>query len=275
MSDSTSSAEAITRASKSNLALAFFSLPAQRRRDIKVFYAFCRIVDDIADGAGSIREKYEGLERWERAVELRTPGEPELAQALREVIARYGIARAHFHEIIAGVRMDVEPAGFDTWEELRVYCYRVASAVGLVSIEIFGYRDPRCREYATNLGLALQLTNILRDVGQDFANGGRIYLPREELARFGIAPADLARGVHDERLVALMEFQAARARAHFAAAERALPPEEKRSMVAAEIMRRVYQRLLRRMERDHFHVFGRRYAVSPLEKILAIVKSIL
>jgi phytoene synthase len=262
-------AEQITKASKSNLALAFIALSKQRRRDISVFYAFCRIVDDIADEPDTpIASRRAGLDQWKRAVGGSVDDDPPLASEVREIIARYEIPHEHFLEIIAGVEMDLDGASYETWEELRVYCHRVASVVGLVSIEIFGCRDPRCREYALNLGLALQLTNILRDVGQDFANGGRIYLPREDLARFGYTPEDLAAARHDERFRALMDFEAERALRYYALARSNLPHAERGTLVAAEIMQRIYRGILSRMQADNYRVFEKRYRLSRLEKIL-------
>src|SRR5262245_31505413 len=165
----------ITRQSKSNLALAFVSLGRERKRDITIFYAFCRVVDDIADSAElSVIEKRVRLANWRQMLRAGAPGEPLLARDVRELMHKYSLSPDMLEEIIAGVEMDLSVARYPTFKDLRVYCYRVASAVGLVSIEIFGYRNPRCREYAINLGLALQMTNIIRDVWKDF-KAGRIY----------------------------------------------------------------------------------------------------
>ena len=275
MSAAAPDAAQITRASKSNLALAFIALPRERRADISVFYAFCRIVDDIADEPGDPREKQSGLDQWKRAVAEKFADEPPLAAAVRALIAKYALPVAHFREIIAGVEMDLHGAAFETWKDLRVYCHRVASVVGLVSIEIFGCRDPRSREYAEQLGLALQLTNILRDVGQDLANEGRIYLPAEDLARFNITPADLAAHRRDERFLALMDFEATRARNFFDKARRSLPPGDRRALVAAEIMAAIYSRLLEKMQRDRFHVFDRRYSLPKWKKLALIFRTVL
>ena len=275
MSTAAPDAAQITRASKSNLALAFIALPRERRADISVFYAFCRIVDDIADEPGDPREKQSALDGWKRAVAEKLDGEPALADAVRALIAKYSLPVAHFREIIAGVEMDLHGAAYATWEDLRVYCHRVASVVGLVSIEIFGCRDPRSREYAEQLGLALQLTNILRDVGQDLANEGRIYLPAEDLARFQITPADLAAHRRDERFLELMDFEAARARAFFDKARKALPSGDRRALVAAEIMAAIYSRLLEKMQRDRFRVFDRRYSLPRWKKLALILRTII
>lgn len=276
MSATPSEAQQITRASKSNLALAFVSLPRERRDDITVFYAWCRVVDDIADDPGVPRaDRLAALESWKQALTAPTPGESTLAAPVRDLIARYRLPVEHFHEIIAGVEMDLDGASYATWEDLRLYCYRVASAVGLVSIEIFGCREPASREYAIELGLALQLTNILRDVGEDWRNGGRIYLPREDLARFGYQPEDLAAGRRNEAFLALMRFEAERARGFYARAIALRPAPDRRALVAAEIMRTIYSRLLERMERDGFRVFDRRYRLGRLAKTAAILGTML
>jgi phytoene synthase len=256
----------ITRESKSNLALAFVALGRERRQDITIFYAFCRVIDDIADSTElGLQEKARDLTAWRGWLRKRTPDEPALAGDLRGVIAKYSLTPAMLEEIIDGVEMDLSHVRYDSFEELRLYCYRVASAVGLVSIEIFGYRNPACREYAIQLGLALQVTNIIRDVGKDL-NNGRIYLPQEDLARFDYSEADLRLRKHNESFVRLMEFEAARAEEFFASAATLLPREDRRSMVAAEIMRSVYQALLRRIKADGFRVFEKEYRLTRLEK---------
>jgi 15-cis-phytoene synthase len=256
----------ITRQSKSNLALAFISLGRERRRDITVFYAFCRVIDDIADASDlTIDEKRRRLVDWRRCLRGSIAEEPPLAGDVRSVMSKYSIAPEMPEEIIAGVEMDLEKSRYANFEELRVYCYRVASAVGLVSIEIFGYRNPACRRYAVELGLALQMTNIIRDVGKDLLNG-RIYVPQEDLAAFDYLESELRDRQYNDRFVRLMEFEAARAREFFTRAAGLLPHEDRRSMVAAEIMASIYRALLRRIERDGFRVFEKEYRLSKLEK---------
>ncbi|HEY3898645.1 MAG TPA: presqualene diphosphate synthase HpnD [Chthoniobacter sp.] len=276
MSAPTADAQAITRASKSNLALAFVSLPRERRRDITIFYAWCRVVDDIADDPGqTVEDRRAALDLWKQAVRAPVAGESALAAPVRGLVEKYRLSVGHFDDIVAGVEMDLSGARYQTWEELRIYCHRVASVVGLISIEIFGCRDPLAQEYAEQLGLALQLTNILRDVGEDFANGGRIYLPREDLTRFHYSAEDLAASRHNEAFLSLMRFQADRARDFYAAATHALPPSDRRALVAAEIMHSVYRRLLDRMEKDDFHVFGQRYSLGRLRKLGLITRAVL
>ncbi len=267
------SAEAITKASKSNLALALIALPRERRRDMTTFYAFCRVVDDIADEPSvPAEEKRVQLDAWRRAVGETFSSEPALAREVRALIAKYQIDANLFREIIAGCEMDLAGARYETFEDLRLYCYRVASAVGLVSIQVFGSKNPAAKKYAIDLGMALQLTNILRDVGQDFANGGRIYLPLEDLRRFDFSPDDLSAQRHDSRFQALMTFEAERALTFYHNAVSAMPRDDRRALVAAEIMREVYGQLLGRMRRDGFRVFDRRYSLSKLEKAAIIVR---
>ena len=263
-------AATITRQSKSNLALAFVSLGRERKRDITIFYAFCRVVDDIADSSDlSVIEKRVRLAKWRQMLRAGAPEEPLLARDLRQLMHKYSLSPNMLEEIIAGVEMDLSTVRYPTFEELRVYCHRVASAVGLVSIEVFGYRNPRCREYAIDLGLALQMTNIIRDVWKDF-QAGRIYLPQEDLARFHYWEADLAERQYNEHFLQLMHFEASRAREFFSRAVAELPPEDRRAMAPAEIMRSIYRALLRRIELDNFRVFEKEYRLSKLEKAVWI-----
>jgi phytoene synthase len=260
-------AAAITKASKSNLALAFVSLPPERRSDITTFYAFCRLVDDIADDpALEVAEKRRRIGLWRESLADTFAGEPALAPATRELIRKYMIEPKLFGEILDGVEMDLEPRRYETFEDLNAYCYRVASAVGLVSIEIFGYRNDDCKAYAIALGTALQLTNILRDVREDWDNGGRIYLPMEDLLRFQYTPENLAAHVHDDRFLRLMNFEADRALTYYKKATSLLPQEDRRAMTPARIMAEVYGSILRKMRAQGFRIFDRRYRLGALSK---------
>ncbi len=268
-------AATITRQSKSNLALAFISLGRERKRDIIIFYAFCRVIDDIADSAElTLAEKELRLGKWRQMLQAPAPDQPLLAQDVRLLIEKYSLPVGMFEEIIAGVEMDLSILRYSTFEDLRTYCYRVASAVGLVSIEIFGYRNPGCKQYAIELGLALQMTNIIRDVGKDLQDG-RIYLPQEDLARFNYSETELQDRQYNERFLRLIGFEAARARQFFARAAAALPGEDRRAMVPAEIMASIYRGLLRQMELDKFRVFEKEYQLSKLEKAGRIAKQLL
>ncbi len=268
----------ITRESKSNLALAFISLSGERKRDITTFYAFCRLIDDIADSTTlDVAEKQSRLLAWREMLQAPVRNEPTLAADVRRLIDHYSLTPDMLEEIIAGVEMDLTISRYDDFEDLRLYCYRVASAVGLVSIEIFGYRNPACKEYAIQLGLALQMTNIIRDVGKDLRNG-RIYVPLDDMTRFGYSETELQDRQYNERFIRLIEFEAARARGFFARATELLPSEDRRSMVAAEIMGSVYRGLLDKMERDCFRVFEKEYRLNKIDKagriLVQLLKSI-
>lgn len=267
-----SEAKEITKRSQSNLAFAFISLPKQKRQDITTFYAFCRQVDDAADDPDvPLAERRHWLQGWRRWLRQAEPGEPGYASELRHLIEKYRIDYQLFEEILLGVEMDLEPVKFQDFNALHRYCYRVASAVGLVSIEIFGYRNPQCKEYAQRLGVALQLTNIIRDVNKDLQNGGRIYLPLNELAMFGYSEQALRNLTYNDSFVRLMQFQAERAHAFFREAKRLLPGEDRRSMVAAEGMRAIYFALLQRIEHDRFRLFGKPYRLNRIEKAMTML----
>ncbi len=249
----------ITKKSASNLALAFVLLPKEKRDGMSALYAFCREVDDVADDesvpAGNRRQD---LSQWREDIRRACAGERPQFQVNRElqpIIAQYGLSFSLFDELIRGVEMDLDIKRYATYEQLEEYCYRVASVVGLLSIEIFGYQNPGCRDYAVSLGQALQLTNILRDVRTD-AERGRIYLPVAELERFRVSPEEILRFEYSPRFQALAQSVAARARGFYQKARQALPPEDRRSMIAAELMGSVYWRLFRKLERQEFQVFG-------------------
>src|SRR6266404_9868753 len=251
--------QTITRKSASNLALAFVLLPKAKRDGMSALYAFCREVDDLADNESIPADRRRNeLSRWREDVRLAcNGGTPQIPvnRELQAVIAQYRLPFGYFDELIQGVEMDLEIKRYETYRELELYCYRVASLVGLLSIEIFGYHRPACRDYAIYLGKALQLTNILRDVRAD-AERGRIYLPLSELARFNVQPEEILRCEYSPRFFALANSVAGYARDFYRLARQSLPAEDRRSMVAAELMGSVCWRLLRKLERQKFNVFG-------------------
>ena len=265
---------------RSNLALAFLSLPHEKRRDMDVFYTFCRLVDDIADNPSlPPEEKAELLQAWKDAIkQASSPGVGGILLLIEQIhglVAKYRLPPEYLLEIIAGVEMDVHGRQYATFEQLRAYCYRVASVVGLVSIEIFGYQDEGCRQYAVMLGLALQLTNIIRDVGVDLDNAGRVYLPTEDLDRFGYTPADLRARVYDKRFRMLMDFEAKRAEDYYREAVAALPDRDRRSMQAAEAMRAIYWRLLTKIRKSRFDVLKRRQRLNTPHKLAILLFAML
>ena len=240
-------------------------------------YAFCRAVDDIADeDLRSPRTRREQLEAWRNDVRSACQGgAPQFAvnRELQPFITTYGLRYELFDEVIRGCEMDLDRVRYADYPALEQYCFRVASAVGLLSIEVFGYTDPACREYAIALGKALQFTNILRDVGVD-ARRGRIYLPRAELDRFGVTEEAILHGESSAEYQALAADFARRARAFFRQARETLPAADRRSMVAAELMAAVYWRLLDKLERHAFNVFSPRLTrLSKPYKLLLILKA--
>jgi len=264
----------ITNKSRSNLALAFVLLPKAKREGMTALYAFCREVDDVADEESvPVETRRAQLAAWRADIARACQGgRPEFGvnRELQPIIARDHLPFDLFNELIRGVEMDLDIKRYETFEDLEGYCYRVASVVGLLSIEIFGYKNPACREYADALGKALQLTNILRDVRTD-AERGRIYLPLAELRRFGVTEAEILRFEYSRRFHDLAAHVAARARHFYQLARKTLPPEDRRSMASAELMGSVYWGLLRKLEKQQFDVFGPRPTkLSKAQKLLLI-----
>lgn len=250
-----------------NFYYSFLVLPAEKRRAIVAVWDFCRAVDDAADeigeaGRGDVEDE---LARWRRELAACFDGHrPETAQgrALAPFVSRFNLPRGSFDALIEGVEMDVRPRTYERFEDLYEYCIRVASAVGLICLEIFGYRNPRSRQYAIDLGVALQLTNILRDVPGDLARG-RIYIPQDDLRQHGCTADDLRReaasaggGVRSPAVKGVLRQQARRAREYYARAAATLPPGDAGRLVAAEIMGAIYSAILSRIERRDFDVFS-------------------
>ena len=260
----------VTRRSRSSFYYAFILLPSERRRALHAVYAFCRFIDDIADDE-STREPALLLKRWREELERVYAGAPTraLSRALADSARRFNIPRELFEEIINGVEMDLSRKRYQSWQELRPYCYRVASALGLICIEIFGYRNPSAKVYAENLGLALQLTNILRDVRED-AERGRIYLPLEDLARFNVSENEILGGVYSPNFVRLMDFEARRARELYALAQSELAPEDRATLLTAEAMRLIYAALLERIINSNYRVLDRRHSLSAPHKLYLV-----
>ena len=247
-----------------NFYYSFLVLPAAKRQAIVTVWDFCRAVDDAADEANGMEEATAQLRAWRAEVDACFRGVPQTPQgrALAAVIPQFNMARAPFEALLEGVEMDLLPRRYETFEDLYQYCIRVASAVGLMCLDIFGYEDPAARQYATDLGVALQLTNILRDVPGDFARG-RIYLPVEDLRAHGCSEEDLRRevehagsGVRSTAVRALLAQQAKRARMYYARAAAGLPRADARRLVAAKIMGAIYEGILTRIERREYDVFS-------------------
>jgi phytoene synthase len=261
-----------------NFYYSFLVLPAEKRAAIVAVWDFCRAVDDAVDEVAAERAGAE-VERWRCEVAACFDGgAPATAQgrALQPVISRFRLPRSAFDALVDGVAMDVGSRRYETFGDLYEYCIRVASAVGLMCVEIFGYEDPKAREYATELGVALQLTNILRDVPEDLGRG-RVYIPQEDFARFHCTEADLASevaapggGVRSPAVRSLLQYQAARAREYYSRAAAALPRRDARRLVAAEIMSAIYFAILEKIERRGYDVFSERVRIPrPRRALLA------
>lgn len=235
----------------------FLVLPDEQRRAIGIVWDFCRAVDDAVDEAADRAKAEAEIANWRAEVGRLFSGEAPVtpqAERLKPYVALFQLSRQPFDDLVDGVEMDLRQSRYDTFDELVGYCRRVASAVGLICIEIFGCRDSRSRDYAFNLGLALQVTNIIRDVKVDLDHG-RVYLPREDLARFGVTEAALAAGVVTEPIRQLLAHECQRARQFFAAAAQAMPHADAHKLVAAEIMGGIYFEILQRIERRRYDVF--------------------
>jgi len=240
-----------------NFYYSFLVLPADQRKAIVAVWDFCRAVDDAVDRPLAGELPGAAVARWRRELAAcygeGAPSTPQ-GRALVPFIDRFRLPRAPFDDLIDGVEMDVETRRYGSFDDLQQYCVRVASAVGLLCIEIFGYQDPGAREYAVALGVALQLTNIIRDVPEDLEQG-RLYLPLEDLARFGCTEADLRDGASPQ-VVALLRHECERARSFYERARTALPASDRRRLVAAEIMGAIYGEILTRIERRGYDVFS-------------------
>ena len=264
----------ITKARAKNFYYAFRTLPAPKRRAIYAAYAFCRLCDDISDGEAPVEEKRTALK--ETRARLRGEngdGKPDpVFDALRHAIAAYSIPVELFEEVVDGVEMDLVKVRYDTFEDLRQYCFGVASAVGLISIEVFGYEDEAAKEYAIDLGIAMQLTNIMRDLRED-AERGRIYLPLEEIDAFGYSQQQLMDGVVNEQFRELMAFQADRARRYFASGSRLMPLLGPRARACPGVLAGVYGALLDSMESAGYDVFQKRIGLSTRRKLFIMAKT--
>jgi phytoene synthase len=272
MASNEPTAAEITRKAKSNLAYALKCVPAQRRQHLVAFYAFCRVIDDLADDlALPLEQKKEGLSQWKElfTTNAMNPslGLCDLQESILKVRDLYEINPDYFTNIIEGCQMDLISQRFGTWEDLKKYTYRVASSVGLVCLPLFGADPQRSHDYAITLGHALQLTNILRDIGEDLTNGARIYVPLHDLGRFQYTERDLIGRVYDGRFLAFMNYQAQRAEDLFTEAQQLLPKEDDKALLAPRIMHRIYHDLLAKMRNDGFRIFEKRYRLTKLQKL--------
>jgi len=254
--------------SGSSFTASFRFLESERRQAITALYAFCREVDDAVDECADPGVAAMKVAWWRGEVEALYAGRPThpVTKALASALARFNLPAEQLQEIIDGMEMDLHQTRYADFKALHLYCYRVAAVVGLLAAEIFGYTDRRTLRYAHDLGIAFQLTNIIRDVGED-ARRGRIYVPQDELAQFRVTEVDILANRHSSELVTLMEFQAVRARQYYDRALAELPAADRKRQRAGLIMAAIYRTVLEEVERDGFHVLERRIALPPARKL--------
>lgn len=266
--------QSITRREAKNFYYAFLTLPSQRRRAISVVYAFCRHCDDSVDDEVSVAIKLARLAAIRGDLEKTYSGSATapVFLALTDVAQRYEIPQDYFQDIVSGVESDLVKNRYQDFQELRQYCYQVASVVGLVCLQIFGYQDPRAKEHAIDLGLAMQLTNIARDVQEDLGMG-RVYLPQDEMARFGYTEDDLQAGIVNEPFTNLMRFQAQRAQEYFNSGFQLLPYLSFRSRACPAVMGQLYRKVLKRIESADYDVLHHRVSLSKPQKIRVMAQT--
>ena len=280
----------VTRREAKNFYYAFLTLPPDKRRAIAAAYTFCRYCDDAVDSLTDNNEKLGALDQLRHKLSLTYRGralsgsdggagwnhnsgtEDSVFLCLADISRQYDIPEEYFQEVLAGVEADLVKDRYQDFEELRQYCYRVASVVGLICLQIFGYKDPRARDYAIDLGLAMQLTNIIRDVREDL-DLGRIYLPLEELARFGYSEDDLLAGRVNEPFTNLMRFQAQRARDYFESGFMLLPYLSPRNRACPAVLGQIYNKVLDRIESADYDVLHHRISLSTAEKLRVMAQT--
>jgi len=257
-----------TAATGSSLYYSFLFLPPERRRAITALYAFCREVDDVVDECTDTQVAHAKLAWWRSEIGGLYAGNPQhpVTRALRPFTGTFRIDAERLNEIVTGMEMDLSQTRYLDFANLERYCYHVAGAVGLLAAGIFGYRNPRTLEYAKNLGTAFQLTNIIRDVGED-ARKNRIYLPMDELKRFEVPASDILQTKYSENFRRLMEFQTRRAESFYDRAMQSLPADDRRTQRAGLIMAAIYRATLVEIERDGFKVLTQRTSLTPLRKL--------
>ncbi|MEY3746643.1 MAG: hypothetical protein RL194_102 [Pseudomonadota bacterium] len=256
-------------ASGSSFYYSFMFLPQPKREAITALYAFCREVDDIADECSELHTAQIKLDWWRSEIGNLYAGQPQhpVSKALAPAIEAFGLSKEHFQEIIDGMQMDLEQNRYRDFKQLQLYCYRVASVVGLLSAAIFGYSNRNTLKYAHDLGMAFQLTNIIRDVGED-ARRNRIYLPLEELQMFGVSEHDILHGNETEQVRKLLEFQIERAESFYDRALNALPQEDRKAQRTGLIMAAIYRTLLREILADQPQkVLNSKTSLTPLRKL--------
>jgi phytoene synthase len=255
-------------ASGSSFYYSFLFLPKAQREAIIALYAFCREVDDIADECKEVSVARIKLAWWRNEIENLYLGKPQhpVTKALAKAVHQYQLVQEHFLEIIDGMEMDLDQNRYADFKQLQLYCYRVASVVGLLSVQIFGFKNRKTLKYAHDLGMAFQLTNIIRDVGED-ARRNRIYLPLDELQKFGVSESDILNSIENDQIRALLDFQIERAESFYDRAFKQLPNEDKKSQRTGLMMAAIYRTLLREIKADNpTQVLNARISLPPLRK---------
>lgn len=259
----------IAKKSNSSFYYAFNLLPAGKREAMNTIYAFCRETDDIVDEGNETEDvKYEKLRKWRIELEKAFKGHSEynLLNKVASTINQFNIPVDPFFDLLKGMEMDLNSKRYISFDDLSLYCYRVASTVGLMCIEIFGYKHRSAKDFAVNLGIALQLTNILRDINKDAMNG-RIYLPQEDLAKFNYSEQDIYNRVYNQNFINLMKYESDRAQHYFDAASANLNLDDKGSMFAARAMQHIYHKLLEKIVQHNYNVYRENIRVSKFEKV--------
>ena len=266
--DASKFADKITKQSKTSFYYTFLFLPKQKRDAMNTIYSFCRISDDIVDEDLPIQTKEINLREWEanlKAAENQTTKDPYF-QKISEILDRFKIPYHLLFDLISGMRMDLVQSNYTTFSDLRNYCYHVASVVGLMCIEIFGYKNEETKAYAEQLGIALQLTNIIRDAYADSLID-RYYIPDEDFTTFNYTKTELRNGVYNEQFIKLMQFQTERAKSYYKKATELLPRKDKKALVVSEMMHKIYYRILLKIEAKHFNVFEGKISLSSSRKL--------
>jgi phytoene synthase len=263
----------ITRRSGSSFASAFWMLPKKKRNALHAIYAFCRLADDIADDPEIAGDRTALLARWREELDdaFRGKAQHAVGVALSDAIKSYRFPEQVFVDLLDGVEFDLAEEPIETFDDLRLYCYRVASTVGLLVVRILGFENPRSLEFAETLGIAVQLTNVLRDVGDD-ASAGRIYLPRDELVRFGVSAESLFAGEMTDELQPMLSFNAKRAASYYDRAEQLLPDEDRRALRPATAMGRIYRALLDELIEREFPCFEQPVRISKPRRVAIAAK---
>lgn len=267
----------IVKEAKSSFYYTFLFLPESKRKAMHSIYAFCRVTDDIIDKNDfSKEEKFNLIEDWRKELQkaLNSSSKFELLNSVARVIKEFNMSVEPFFDLIEGVKMDLIKNRYETFDELVVYCYRVASTIGIMSIELFGYKNPKSRDYAYNLGIAMQLTNILRDIRID-AENDRIYLPQEDLKKFNYSNEEIKKNVYNENFVKLMKFEIQRAEDFYRKASENFYPDDYKNLAMGKAMQEIYYKILKNIEKNKYDVYNKNNNLNSFNKFVITIKNYL